>query len=88
MLLCQGDLYYFFLNNRVLRESLVNDEPILCLVSSCHAHRGLGQLAPPSVPQLHAHQVLEPYNHVKVSLFRLNTVLYTIVGCFVDQDLH
>jgi hypothetical protein len=59
VLLCQGDLY-FFANKGVLHESLVNDEPILGLVSSCHAHRGLGQLAPPSVSQLHAHQVLEP----------------------------
>ncbi len=49
-MLCQGDLVFFSQNKGVLHESLVNDEPILCLVSSCHAHRGLGQLAPPSVP--------------------------------------
>jgi hypothetical protein len=60
----QGYLY-FILNKRVLHESLVNDEPILCLVSSCHAHRGLGQLATPSVPQLHAHQVLKPGTNTK-----------------------
>jgi hypothetical protein len=43
-----------------LFKSFFNNKPVLSLVYSGHTHRGLGQLSPAGVPELHTNQILEP----------------------------